>query len=170
MAKLMRRLHRYGMGHDMPKTPAPAPPSRHPTVPGLVAKPAPAVPATRPSGELPTLAQAIYPNLTSIFPKPTNASPMTTAAEVVAFIANLNVAQLDALAHAIGQRKSQLEDATLLRDIVRDQRVNPVMNALPAAPTEWSAHRLATFDLEQEQKAEARRNGGAASVSHGRWG
>jgi hypothetical protein len=93
---------------------------------------------------------------------------MTTAAEVIAFIANLNVAQLDALAHAIGRRKSELEDGALLRDIVADQRVNP-QHAIPAAPTEWSAHRLATFDLEQEQKAEARRNGGGG-VSHGRWG
>jgi hypothetical protein len=51
-------------------TSSPPPRQPHPTVPGLVAKPVPAAPAVRPSGELPTLAQAIYPNLTSIFPKP----------------------------------------------------------------------------------------------------
>jgi hypothetical protein len=54
----------------MSKTPAPAPPRQpHPTIPGAVAK-APPAPAVRPSTELPTLAQVIYPNLTSIFPKP----------------------------------------------------------------------------------------------------
>jgi hypothetical protein len=98
------------------------------------------------------------------------ASQVSTAIDIVAFISSLNVAQLDALAHAIGRRKAQLEDGALLRDIVADQRVNP-QHAIPPSPTEWSHHRLALFDLEQEQKAEARRNGGGGgAASHGRWG
>jgi hypothetical protein len=51
---------------------------------------------------------------------------MTTAAEVVAFIANLNVAQLDALANAIGQRKQQLTDSAFMAGVIRDQRQSPV--------------------------------------------
>jgi hypothetical protein len=94
---------------------------------------------------------------------------MTTAVDVVAFISSLNVPQLDALANAIGARKAQLQDAQLMREIVGDQRVSPVTGGIPMAPTEWSAHRLAIFDSEQEAKADARRNGGAAP-SHGRWG
>jgi hypothetical protein len=82
---------------------------------------------------------------------------MTTAVDVVAFISSLNITQLDALAHAIGQRKSQLQDAQLMREIVGDNKTNPNTTALPMAPTDWSHHRLAIFDLEQEQKAEARK-------------
>jgi hypothetical protein len=95
---------------------------------------------------------------------------MTTAAEVIAFIANLNVAQLDALAHAIGRRKTELEDGALWRDLVHDQRVSPVTGGIPMAPTEWSAHRLAIFDSVQEAKAAERSAGSGAAVSHGRWG
>jgi hypothetical protein len=94
---------------------------------------------------------------------------MTTAVDVVAFISSLNIVQLDALANAIGQRKAQLEDATLLRDIVADNKTNPNTTAIPPAPTEWNAHRHATFDDDVRQRAEARAGGGAA-VSHGRWG
>jgi hypothetical protein len=92
-----------------------------------------------------------------------------TALDIVAFIATTtNISHLNAIANAIKARTAELEDATLWRDIVRDQRVNP-QHAIPAAPTEWSAHRLAIFDEEQAQKAEARRNGGGG-VAHGRWG
>jgi hypothetical protein len=83
---------------------------------------------------------------------------MTTAVDVVAFISSLNVAQLDALAHAIGQRKAQLQDAQLMREIVGDNRANPNTTAMPMAPTDWSHTRLAIFDLEQEQRAAERAN------------
>jgi hypothetical protein len=81
-----------------------------------------------------------------------------TALDIVAFIATTtNISHLNALANAIKCRTTELEDGALLRDLVADNRVNPVMNALPAAPTEWSHTRFALWELEQAQKAEERR-------------
>jgi hypothetical protein len=88
---------------------------------------------------------------------------MTTAAEVIAYMMNLNVAELEAWARAFERRKAELQDATLWRELVADQRVNP-QHAIPPSPTVWSHTRLALFDLEQEQKAAeraARANGSA---------
>jgi hypothetical protein len=88
---------------------------------------------------------------------PTSERPeaMTTAAEVIAYMMNLNVAELDAWARAFDRRKAELQDATLWRELVADQRVNP-QRAIPPSPTEWSHHRMAIFDEVQRQKAAER--------------
>jgi hypothetical protein len=81
-----------------------------------------------------------------------------TALDIVAFIAtSTNVSHLTAIANAIKARCVEIEDGAMLREIVADQRVSPVTGGIPMAPTDWSATRLAIFDLEQEQKAEARK-------------
>ena len=77
---------------------------------------------------------------------------MSTAIDLVALISSLNVAQLDALAHAIGQRKAQLQDAQLMREIVGDNRTNPNINAIPPSPTEWSHQRMAIWEETQRQR------------------
>jgi hypothetical protein len=70
----------------------------------------------------------------------------------------LNVAQLTDLHSYIANRIATLEITATMADVVRDQRQNPVMDAMPPCRTEWNAHRHAMFDLEQEQKAAARAN------------
>ena len=51
-------------------------------------------------------------------------------------------------------RKAQLEDGALLRDIVADQRVNPVTHGLPRGLTERNAYGMAIADMiAEEQRA-----------------
>jgi hypothetical protein len=45
-----------------------------------------------------------------------------------------------------------LETSAVMADIVADNKVNPVMNALPACPTEWTHTRFALWELEQQQR------------------
>jgi hypothetical protein len=54
-------------------------------------------------------------------------------AEFVAFIASMNIAQLDGLAAAIAARKQELVDGAFMAGVLRDQRMNPVTAGLPPA-------------------------------------
>jgi hypothetical protein len=81
------------------------------------------------------------------------APQVITALDIVAFIAtSTNISHLNAIAHAVKCRTTELNDGQLWRDIVADNKVNPVMNALPACPTEWSHTRFALWELEQQQR------------------
>jgi hypothetical protein len=69
---------------------------------------------------------------------------------------SLTPAQLDNLGQYIAARKQQLEDAALMRDIVADQKVNPVTHALPPGQIEMNGHGFAIAERIQEQKAAER--------------
>jgi hypothetical protein len=81
---------------------------------------------------------------------------MTMALTMKDAVDRLNVAQLDDLGNYIANRKAQLQDAQLMREIVGDNRTNPNTTALPMAPTDWSHTRQAIFDEVQEAKAAER--------------
>jgi hypothetical protein len=57
----------------------------------------------------------------------------------------------DLIAYA-QRRYAMRETNAVMADIVADNKINPVMNALPACPTEWSHTRFALWELEQQQR------------------